>query len=232
MNEVNAKIIDKIEKLLALAQSSNEHEARLAADKANELLTMYNLTLDQIRDADDNAYERDTLTENKIMQTQDKFICPLIQEYFFVNLVKHRARFGSTKVYILGSPTNIRIARFVYDFLSRKFPELWDAYKFETGAKVGAKQSYYMGLHKGLAEQFAATRTKCESSTGLTVIKDPKLDEFMRDIFKNLSEAAGQSAPPIRDREAMNDGVAHGRELRINRGVESHTAERGRLIGG
>ena len=36
------KVVDKIQKLLALTESSNEHEAALAAEKAHELLAEHN----------------------------------------------------------------------------------------------------------------------------------------------------------------------------------------------
>ena len=45
-------IIAKIRKLLALAQSPNEHEAALAAAKAQALLTEYALTLDDVEESE------------------------------------------------------------------------------------------------------------------------------------------------------------------------------------
>jgi hypothetical protein len=42
---LDTTVIDKINKLLALANSPNEHEAALAAQKASVLLTQYNLSL-------------------------------------------------------------------------------------------------------------------------------------------------------------------------------------------
>lgn len=43
MNDKREQIIDKIKKLLRLAKSSNEHEAALAAARAQEMLSKYNL---------------------------------------------------------------------------------------------------------------------------------------------------------------------------------------------
>jgi ElaB/YqjD/DUF883 family membrane-anchored ribosome-binding protein len=42
-------IVDRIAKLLALATSSNEHEAAAAAAKAQEILTEHNLRLEDIK---------------------------------------------------------------------------------------------------------------------------------------------------------------------------------------
>ncbi|MBM4056579.1 MAG: DUF2786 domain-containing protein, partial [Planctomycetes bacterium] len=41
----NHQILDKVHKLLALAQSPNEHEAQTAMAKAHELLLRHNLSL-------------------------------------------------------------------------------------------------------------------------------------------------------------------------------------------
>lgn len=45
---MDTKIIDRIKKLLALAESDNESEAKLAMERANELLLRYNLSSSQV----------------------------------------------------------------------------------------------------------------------------------------------------------------------------------------
>ena len=45
------KVIEKVRKLLALAESSNEHEAALAASRAQEILARHNLTMAQVDSA-------------------------------------------------------------------------------------------------------------------------------------------------------------------------------------
>ena len=42
------RIIDKVRKLLRLSSSSNHHEAALAAERVQMMLSEYNLTLDDI----------------------------------------------------------------------------------------------------------------------------------------------------------------------------------------
>lgn len=48
VNTTTAPIIEKIKKLLALANSSNEHEAALAAGHAQRLLSEHNLAMADI----------------------------------------------------------------------------------------------------------------------------------------------------------------------------------------
>ena len=42
------KVVERIKKLLSLASSPNEHEAKMAAEKANELLLRFNLTASEV----------------------------------------------------------------------------------------------------------------------------------------------------------------------------------------
>ena len=42
------RIIDRIRKLLRLSQSANPHEAALAAQRVQQMLSEYNLTMDSI----------------------------------------------------------------------------------------------------------------------------------------------------------------------------------------
>lgn len=54
------KIIERVRKLLALATSSNEHEAALAAAHAQRLLAEHNLAMADIET------QRETMTANKV----------------------------------------------------------------------------------------------------------------------------------------------------------------------
>lgn len=49
MNEQENKVIDKIEKLLALAGSDNENEAKAAMVKAQELMAKYEIDRERVQ---------------------------------------------------------------------------------------------------------------------------------------------------------------------------------------
>lgn len=79
------KIANRIQKLLKLAESSNENEAKLAAEKANELLMRYNLTNADIeRQASDYGYIDIYTGRTKV---EDKFINTILAECFFVKAI-------------------------------------------------------------------------------------------------------------------------------------------------
>ena len=67
MNEADNKIIDKIEKLIALSSSDNENEAKAAMLKAQELMAKYEILLRQYGYIDgknfQNAGDKERLAE-------------------------------------------------------------------------------------------------------------------------------------------------------------------------
>lgn len=58
-----AKVKDKIQKLLALSHSSNEHEAALAAQRAGEILAKYDLSMQEVEAHVQGDDELVTITE-------------------------------------------------------------------------------------------------------------------------------------------------------------------------
>lgn len=83
------KVIDRVEKLLALAASSNEHEAKLAASKAAELLTVYNLTVEQVN-VNKEKYIIEDLFQRGKSNMKDHFIHSILMEYFFIVFIQDK----------------------------------------------------------------------------------------------------------------------------------------------
>lgn len=224
------KIIDKIQKLLALATSPVEAEAKSAAAMANKLLIQHNLTMQDVPDKSQKQYEKDTLFEGSEARTEDKFITSLLGEYFFVRIVTRRdRRAGKTIFIILGEETNVAVARYVYEFLHRAFKDLWKQYQKETGAKSGSKQSYYMGLYKGLQEQFKAKHREVVTDRGLILVKDGDLERFVKDNFDRLRSSSQKVN--LNDARAKEQGFEKGKSLHISRGIESSSGNLGKYLG-
>lgn len=222
------KIIAKVQKLLALATSCNENEAKSAARMAQELMLKYNLEAQQLNV--DFDYGKEELFRAKENKTEMKFICPLLDEYFFVRVITIRNKKEKmTRIEMVGDRANTAVARYVFEFLSRKFPELWEQYKKETGASQKAKQPFYLGLYKGLKDQFVEQRHKTCTERGMVLVADPKLDEKTRELIGDFG--LSKSTVPRRDAEAEAHGHAQGKKLQINKGVESKGTGTVGLIG-
>ena len=189
MNEDNKVILEKVRKLLALATSSNEHEATVAAAKAQELLTKYNLTEQKIGIS--HEYEKMEL-ENDMpyLSLHHKYVCGIINKYFFVLCVSgvdekvkvERTIDGRRKfrysVEIAGTPSNVEFAAYVYSFLCTMFTTQWLKYKRENGLTEKHRESYFIGLYRGVGDKLEQARVKVETEMGLVVVKDNNIEKM------------------------------------------------------
>lgn len=228
------QIIDKIQKLLALANSSNENEAKTAASMAQALLTKHNLTATEVeQEPDEDKYTSEFVQTDR--QRQDpawKFVQSLLREFFFIEIVQSTKTIDLTgpadywrtvkKVHcylMFGQPHNVAIAKYVRDFLMRSFVDLFQDYRKRTGAAVSSRNSYYLGLFRGLKEQLQATKSKVENETGLMVIADADLNQFIKDSLKGKLKNVPSKTVINTDSEALADGYEKGKSLNIARGL-------------
>jgi hypothetical protein len=248
---MNAKLIEKISKLLALATSPNEHEARAAAEKANALLVQHNLSMADLNREHRESYVEESLTRGRNFTTEDKYIWRLMMNHFFVKLMVSRGR-----VYFLGTKTNVEVARYIYGFLVRKYRELWHEYKKENLLSARAKQSYYDGLSTGLSMQLSAQReatvaraasNKATEKTGLTpeqieketraiavtmsvtLTHDPELEKIWE--ARSSGRAHSTASTSYYDGDARSAGIQAGKNLKISRGLDSKASQTGKYLG-
>jgi len=223
---MNKDIIEKIQKLLALANSSNENEAKLAAAKAQELLIKYNLSMSQI-ETDENRYEMELIATGKgRISSEYLYIQSLLCEFYFVRIVKSKRVIydgfwpKNEAVYLIfGAEHNIKIAKYVDEFLVQAFQRLFKQYRIKTNAPATSKHSFYLGLYHGLREQLLSTIKKVEQETGLVVVNDANLDEWIQEQMK-IKQTKDHKVDNV-DNAAINSGYQEGKKLTISKGLDS-----------
>jgi len=219
---MNTKLVEKIQKLLSLATSANEHEAKLAAEKANELLIKHNLTRDQVEGFGEASYVNEIGYISKRYPFEATWASHIVKEHFFVNVLHLKAspqNMRTSKIWFIGEKTNVQVARYVFEFLVRKYKELWKVYQYRNGAHNHDKGAYYRGLTLGLDDQLEATKKKVENETGLMVIRDPMIDETTKMHHPKVRSESVSTM--TNDAEATMAGYTEGKSLRIARGIES-----------
>lgn len=219
---MSEEIIKKIQKLLALATSSNEHEAKVASAKAQELLVRHNLTLQSVIDQDDSLDDYDSkevFMGAKAIPVQ-KMIWPILQAFFFVRVVRSKDRARDqrwTTFSLVGTKTNVIVAQFIYDFLIERFESLYKQAKKEGRAKD--KTSYQHGLRLGLTESLQAARQKTETEMGLVLVKDPKIDLAINAHFGKTGSVGLKTT--VRCQASINQGMADGSKIKLSRAIEN-----------
>lgn len=236
------RILDRVEKLLALAGSDNEHEAALAMQRAGELLGRHNLALSS---ADDGGTYR-TLSLNTGRQRMPGYlreICSLLQGFFFVKVVcasvydpEKNVRLRTIELF--GRPENVAVAEHCYTFLSRKLITLWEdnRHRFPAG-RQRARNSYMRGVVVGFREKLAAAEQQRPSgsivgqagTSALAVAEDLGLQRFIAEHFPRLRSVSGRRLRLHAD--AYREAVATGKTLVLHRAMEERSSGGGLLEG-
>ncbi|MFZ5759952.1 MAG: SprT-like domain-containing protein [Thermodesulfobacteriota bacterium] len=230
----------KVEKILALAGSSNEHEAQLAMEKANQLLTRHNL--DRFRLATANSYDCLIINhKKKRIENYQRRICAILSRHFFVRIVladlyDAKQCCAHKTIEILGSRENVLIADYVYHFLLSRMESSWAAFR-RTGAAAGRKRSYCLGLLDGFAAKLAAGEEKNsemprsadgENLSVLVCAADQVLTRFIHQRHPRLSRRS--HAPATVFCREYQAGKIDGEKIVLHKGVENHDGNRGKQL--
>ena len=208
------KILKKIEKLLNLAKSANQHEASAATAKANELLMKYNLELFK----EDTEHEEEVFVKNiyeaKRSNVQMNALYEII-EHFYVQPVLNRT---SKKVYleVIGSKINVEMADYLAKFLVSEFERL---YKKTNLKGVSAKNSFIRGIAEGFSKKLKEQKENSNLKKDLI-----KLDKVLKSQVNLVYSRMGSSASSAKkvDEKARDLGLKAGKELQIKKGLNQN----------
>lgn len=226
------KMLDRIKKLLNLATSTNEHEAQIAAQKANELLVKNNLSMSDVSIS--NIIESGQ-EELPYVDPLRRSVFGILIKHFFVEIILQATTVGYTKagqrkkaykVIFIGREHNVQVAQYVNEVLTSTFKQLWLSYKKEHGLSEKARMSYILGLKTGLSEKLQQTRTKVENETGLVVVKDSDLVNHLKQM---ALRKAGNKTTSVNGSH-FDRGMSDGKSININKGMSS-TQTGGGLLG-
>ena len=231
-NDDKEAILKKIKKLMALAGSPNENEARIASEKAQELMVRHQLSVQTI-EATDLDYDDECIDQANKMTKEHSFILSILREHFFVKTYIQRKYEGlheksmraKYKIHIkmVGTPTNVAVARYVYEYLMQTYKGLWKTYKTDFQRPESAKTSYYAGLTLGIKAHLKEVQKKVETETGMVLVDDTGLVKKMKEmgLRKGKSSSYNHSAT---DQDA---GHEHGKKVSIARALDSGNESKG-----
>jgi hypothetical protein len=206
-------VADKVRKLLSLANSSNEHEANAAAEQAHRLMLKHNLTAMDLEEPP--SYSNDTI-ELRSRPIHMKFVACVLSKHFHVRLTTN-----AVGLRIFGTKENVEIAQYMYAFLSRTYQDLWKQYRIETGAGRGSMQAYYQGVTWGLLDKLEAQTKDVEQETGLVVVEDPELKNYVDKMVPHLRKV--RKLRIRKDACATSSGMSDGSKIQLRHGVTTTT---------
>jgi hypothetical protein len=211
-------IIAKMKKLFSLAKSDNPNEAKVAMERAQDMMIKHNIEMREVKA--DNTYTSAESDGFKRESMEDKYINSILTNYFYVDIVKGGTRYGEKRFTYVGEASNVEMAMYVRDYLLRTFQTLWKKYKKEHNLQSSSKQSFYLGLFKGFCAKMEEQLAQAVESYGkeLVLVKDPKVEEKVQEMFPNASKMPSKKVRNS-DPGAYNDGFEKGKKINVNRGV-------------
>lgn len=222
-NADELRILERIEKLLALASSDNQNEAETAMATARRLMLKYNI--EQRPPAAAYGFRHLGAPTGRRMAWQ-RSLANLIAEFFFVEIIiipvyrPLEGKMGSV-VEACGSKTNLDVAEYAYVFLERAAQHLWQEHKRRSQIQSNAdKQSYLLGVMTGFREKLARENQKAHKE-GLVWVRNPELEDYFRRRHPRVRQIVGAA---VRPKDSFFAGHAAGERLVLHRGIEHGAA--------
>ncbi len=221
------KILERVSQLLALAQSSNVHEAQVATSLAQKLMLKYNLDSAALGTRHGYHFRHLGVPSGRIIESE-RLLSVLLGEHFFVEViwVPVYRPFENKRGQVLeicGTLPNLEMATYVHAFLSAAAERLWTEHKRAHGITSNRdRRTYLAGVMEGFREKLEA-ETKKHREHGLVWVGDADLEAYYRKRHPHIrhTRTAGQ-----RRTEAHGAGRNAGRRLVLHRGISGESAAR------
>ena len=230
------KIMLRVKKLMALAQSRNRHEAEAAMAKSYELIGKYNLdilTRDENRNFISLFVGRPALRHFR----DHYYLARLLLDFYFVQglwvpaYVLEKGKMGNV-LEITGTMQNVQLASYIHDFIHHFIGSQWQAYNKGNKLNRSRKTDFSVGILEGFRSKLESKRKqrkKDRDTLALIKIEDPLLLKHM--AYKHPHTSTVRRRVVRRDEQAVKDGIRIGKGLVISRGIEEKGKSRRLLIG-
>jgi len=228
------KILSRVKKLLALAESPNRYEAEAAMTKAHDLIAKYNIDL--LHRGLRREYVSVFVGPAALRHPwEDYCLANLLQDYYFVQgiwipaYVVEKEKMGRV-LEISGTLNNIRWASYVHDFVRHFIRSQWANYNRTRGLPRARQTDFAAGIIEGFRSKLESLEKKEKKMSTHALMKreDPDLRKYL--TFRYPHTARFNTGSGRKDPAVRRDGKQIGKNLVIAKGIETSTGKRGLLI--
>lgn len=214
----NQRILDKIKKLMALANSGNPHEAANAMRKAQALMKEHQLSQSDV-ELSSIAKHGAKMANKSIKQPKwSVMLTTLICRAFGVEAYASYDIFGGASCNFIGLSANVEIAAYCYTVLSRQLLKARREYatslnkRLKSSTKTARSDLFCEGWVHGVYQQVTDLSPNEKERELIRLFKEQKIPNLETG---KVREANGTS----RDNGAIAEGYKAGRQVRLNAGV-------------
>lgn len=246
-DEERDTILLRIRKLLNLQENAakigSEGEAYAAAQGVHRLLTMYNLSMDEVPLGEEK--KSIDITETEMFSYADGYGTwkrELLTVICMFNFCHCLSNSFTKRVCIVGEKQNVIIVRQLYDYLVMAFKRLarekWEtrvtlygsnnfvSIPFDMAERKYGKdkkplflKSYYTGAWCGLKEQFESLQPTSEE-TALMVVHDEAINDYLSHDEHYTGEGRYRKGNDDMDYAAFSQGIVDGRSISLSRQLD------------
>lgn len=224
--------LDKIRKLLALAESANQNEAEAAMAAAQRLMLKYNL--EEVARHRNRQFVVAYLGEptGRVQESQ-RVLAALLHKFFFVEVLwlsvwrPLEAKRG-TILEVCGTAPNVEMAQYVHAFLTESGKRLWRQHKVLEGIREDRdRRRFEAGVMTGFYKKLDDERSPRQQE-GMVWVGDPQLTQHFKARHPRTTTAYyGTSSGS----EAHRHGRAAGEQLVLHRGIRESSTGTTKLLG-
>lgn len=234
---MSENIKDKIKKLLRLANSSNENEAKLAMKKAQELLAKHKLKISDVEGKELKVEKLETgiyFSSRKDRWRGD--LIKVISKNYCVEAYMSTAYHSSKhQICLVGMKYDMEICMEVFKFASahvedwfRNFKKV-EGWKYSSQYLNAAKNTYGIAFSEGVEEVLERQKEQKTQEWGLVMVTPKEAVDFVAGLNPSKSKAR---ANVIHDGEIAYMGYMAGTALELNDKItEKENLERYRAGG-
>lgn len=221
MDKRKAQMLEKVKKLVALANSDNEHEVTLAMKRAGELMEEYNLTWGDLKTTKDVAEsiikenvkghgEKRKLWESLLANVVAKtFDCKTLNQTWCVD--------GGWKIIFIGCKGDVETSIFFFKYLERylrakgelQFDLMRDRNAYGYAATITIESRLKI-LYQSRKEVMTS------DTQAIVLAKTTNIDKFITDKIGAVRKG-GRARIPNGSPEAWRAGARDGEKVPLNR---------------
>jgi hypothetical protein len=223
------KLMVKIKKLMALAESRNRHEAESAMAKAHELIAKYNMDFSLRHDTEAVSLSRMTsifLGRPAMRHMLEQYhLAHLLQDFYFVRgiwvsaFVVEKKKMGRV-LEISGYPENIQIASYIFECVNRYIQSQWIQYSREKKISGRQRTAFAIGIIAGFRSKLNGSGNKYQKQIGIKALVEKSSQLMDRYIGLRYPKLVGfKRGGAAFDHATREAGERIGRKLIISHGI-------------
>lgn len=217
---MNKEVIERIKKLLALSESSNEHESSTAMLQVQKLLVKHKLSMKEIEEFGEKEPINVVDDMSDICMTTGKWkgilsmvICDNFGCYCY-----SQSKNRKTYITFVGKDTDVTVCKIVLkyaiDCIKSRVDSFKKQYKKEGRSIRGLEVTYALSFIKGLKQAFEDQKKANEQEWGLVLVKDPEVEKAWSEL--SLRSGEKYKAKVVNDNNLRDSAYQEGKNFSVS----------------